>query len=99
MSLLRFLFVILPLSVGILAQNVPKTPTKKLSATELEDQRLIRLEKILNKEEILIRSLKTLGPKLWWRLIEIQSEKLSLLKRKENNHFLKSSIAGDKKPK
>lgn len=62
----------------------------KLKITEKEKNK--RLSILIKKEEKLIRSLKTRGPRLWWRLVELQSEKLKIIKKRENEAFIKGSI-------
>jgi hypothetical protein len=49
------------------------------------------LVKLIDTEEKTIRSLKELGPRLRFRLVELQSERMRLLKEKENKVFLTAS--------
>lgn len=46
------------------------------------------LNKLIEKEEKTIKGLGRLGPKLQYRLLELKSEKIRLLKEKENERFL-----------
>ena len=47
-----------------------------------------KLDRLITEEENHIKSLRNLGPKLQWRLLELKTERLKLLKEKENQIFL-----------
>jgi hypothetical protein len=49
------------------------------------------LMKLIEQEERTIRSLDRLSPQLRFRLLELQSEKMNLIKQRENQAFLKES--------
>jgi hypothetical protein len=51
-----------------------------------------RLNKLINQEEKTIRGLRKLGPRLRWRLLELNTERLKLVKEKENKIFIEASI-------
>ena len=54
-----------------------------------------QLNAMIDKEESTIRSLKNLGPRLKWRLLELETERIKLIKEKENKTFLE--VAGKSK--
>jgi hypothetical protein len=60
------------------------------NAQEL-DERWHSLMALIEKEMTTIQGLKQISPNLRWRLIELYSEKMDLLKQKENIIFLKAS--------
>ena len=47
---------------------------------------------MIQEEERTIRGLGKLGPRLQYRIVELHSEKIKLLKEKENLKFLSSSF-------
>jgi len=87
-------FLTIIFCMPICAQN--KKSQKKLIS---EKEKSTRLLKLITKEEKLIKSMRTLGPKLRWRLVEINSEKLKIIKKKENAQFLAGSIKNPKRKK
>jgi hypothetical protein len=54
------------------------------------DERWHSLMNLIDKEMRTIQSLNQISPNLRWRLIELHSEKMDLLKQKENMIFLKA---------
>ncbi len=53
-----------------------------------------KLYKMIEKEIKTIRKMKDLGPKLRYRLVELQSEKLKLIREKENIKFIELAAKG-----
>ncbi len=78
------LFTLFTFSTGILAQS--KTPVRNDKMSE----RWHTLNKLINQETKTIKSIGRLGPKLQHRLLELNSERIKLLKEQENQVFLSS---------
>lgn len=66
------------------------------SAEEM-DERWHTLMTLIDKEMKTIQGLTQISPNLRWRLIELHSEKMDLIKQKENMVFLKANPADIKK--
>ncbi|MBL6988663.1 MAG: hypothetical protein ISR65_02750 [Bacteriovoracaceae bacterium] len=77
------------------------TETSVLAETQSESQQMrpkwYQLNKLINKELRLIKKVKKKGASLNYRKIELYSEKLALIKEKENKLFLQSGSAKTKK--
>jgi Tfp pilus assembly protein PilF len=58
-----------------------------------------KLNRMITKEENFIKTINNRGPRLQWRLLELKTERLKLIKEKENNKFLNASFKLRKKHK
>ena len=63
---------------------------KTIAKTDHMSKRWHNLNKLINQEIKTIKSIGQIGPKLQHRLLELNSEKIKLLKEKENQIFLSS---------
>lgn len=85
-------------SVGIIApfnDTIAETSKKQFkkvrhSTGPLMSNKWNKLNALLNEEVRTIRALGKLGPRLKFRLVELYSEQIKLVKEKENSVFLKS---------
>lgn len=50
-----------------------------------------KLNKLINKEEQTIKRITKMGPRLKWRLIELNTERIKLIREKENRIFLSAN--------
>ncbi len=50
-----------------------------------------KLNKLIDKEEQTIRKITKMGPRLKWRLIELNTERIKLIREKENKIFLSAN--------
>lgn len=74
-----------------------------LASTQAKDPKMsakwYKLNKLIDQEIQTIRSINRMGPRLRWRLIELDTERIKLIREKENKVFLNSSFKLRKKKK
>lgn len=88
------ILICLSLSTGVMGKSIAKV--KKQKPVTAKWQKLLNM---IEEEERTIKTLGRLGPRLQYRIIELHSEKIKLLKEKENLAFLRSSSKSRKKHK
>jgi hypothetical protein len=85
-SIFIFIFLLLALPVDSYAA------TKKVE--EKMSKRWHKLYRLVNREIKTIKQVKKLGPGLRYRLLELYSEKMALVKKRENRRFLAKPAKG-----
>ncbi|MGB0453505.1 MAG: hypothetical protein ACPGJV_07300 [Bacteriovoracaceae bacterium] len=88
---MKFLFKILHILVlfPLVAHSLTKTAESSSAQTKMS-KKWHQLHKLIDKEIRTINHLKRKGPRLEYRLLELHTEKINLLKEKENAQFLNS---------
>jgi hypothetical protein len=64
---------------------------QKNNKISTEEIKWIKVNKLINKEIKTIKSIGKLGPRLQYRLFELYSERIKLIRIKENKSFMKAS--------
>lgn len=79
--------------------NVAAEKTAKAGVIVKKETKWEKLNRMIDKEEKFIKTINRRGPRLEWRLLELKTERLKLIKEKENNKFLNASFKLRKKHK
>lgn len=92
MKMLLLIMTLFNISAADHKEAISKNTPKKESRWE-------KLNKMIDKEENFIKTITNRGPRLQWRLLELKTERLKLIKEKENHTFLNAPFKQRKKYK
>lgn len=81
--MLKFLLTLLFTGFLLTAPTMAKEPRMS--------KKWYQLNKLIDQEMATIKSITRMGPRLRWRMIELNTERIKLIREKENKRFLEAS--------